>query len=70
MKVTFMEEIEVRKAWREPMCCPVCGDFKYNVHHQLKPETSECWWIECPNCGHESQPAPARDIAIARWKVR
>lgn len=68
MKVTFMEEIEAKKAWFESMCCPLCGEMKYKIHHQLQPATENAWWLECTNCGHESYPSPARDIAILRWK--
>ena len=68
MKVTFMEEIEARKAWFGNMYCPQCNEGIYRIHHQLKPETSSAWWIECSNCGFESYPSPSREIAIARWK--
>ena len=68
MKVTFMEEIEVRKAWFKSMNCPECGEIKYNVHHQLKPEEIDCWWVACPTCCFEGPPSPTREIAIARWK--
>ena len=68
MKVTFIEEIEARKAWSYKMTCPQCDEFKYKIHHQLEPQTSRGWWLECCNCGFESYPSPTRDIAIARWK--
>ena len=68
MKVIFMEEIEARKAWFGNMYCPQCNEGIYRIHHQLKPETSSAWWIECSNCGFESYPSPSREIAIARWK--
>lgn len=68
MKVTFMEEIEAKHAWRECMYCPKCDSGTYRIHHQLKPETSDCWWIACPECGHESSPAPTREFAIKRWQ--
>ena len=68
MKITFIEEIEARKAWHESMACPQCAELKYNIHHQLKPETPNTWWIECLNCGFEVAPSPSRKIAILRWK--
>lgn len=68
MKVTFVEEIEARRAWLGNMYCPQCTCGKYNVHHQLDPVTSECWWIACPECGHEGMAAPSREIAIQRWQ--
>ena len=68
MKVSFMEEIETRRAWFDSMYCSECGEGYYKIHHQLQPETSNCWWLECENCGHESESAPTRDMAIARWK--
>ena len=70
MKITFVEEIEAHKAWRECMTCPQCGEFKYRIHHQTQPESYTPWWIECCNCGYESPASPAREIAIARWKQR
>ena len=68
MKVTFIEEIEARRAWRANMYCPQCDEGTYKIHHQLKPESSHAWWLECCNCGFESYPSPSREIAIARWK--
>ena len=46
MKVTFVEEIEARKAWRECMACPQCNELKYNIHHQLQPYEAQGWWVE------------------------
>ena len=68
MKVTFIEEIEAHKAWRYIMSCPLCNEFKYKIHHQLEPQTSSCWWLECENCGYTSYPSPSREIAITRWQ--
>ena len=68
MKVTFMEEIEARKAWFDSMYCSVCGEGYYRIHHQLQPPTLDGWWLECENCEHESIAAPTREAAIARWK--
>ena len=68
MKVTFMEEIEARKAWFGNMYCPCCDEGLYKSHHQLEPKVSDCWWIECENCGFETTPASTREYAIARWK--
>ena len=67
MKVTFIEEIEARKAWTNRMTCPKCNEFKYSIHRQFQPWPDE-WWISCDNCGYETTPAPTRDIAIERWK--
>lgn len=68
MKVTFVEEIEAHHAWLVNMYCPICNEGTYKIHHQLQPETSSAWWVECPNCGFESYPSPSREIAISRWK--
>ena len=68
MKVTYMEEIEARHAWFANMYCPQCDEGTYKIHHQLKPEVAEAWWLECCNCGFESTPAPSREIAIMRWR--
>ena len=69
MKITFVEEIEARKAWRECMACPQCNELKYDIHHQLQPDNpASGWWLACPNCGFESPASPTREIAIARWK--
>lgn len=68
MKVTYYEEIEERKAWRKNMLCPQCGEPIYKIHHQLLPETSSAWWLECPNCEFEGPTGPTKEIAIARWK--
>lgn len=70
MKITFIDEIEARKAWSNKMCCPKCDEYKYNIHHQLKPEEKDGWWVECPNCGWEGPHSPDREIAIIRWKQR
>ena len=53
MKVTFMEEIEAKHAWRESMYCPKCDCGNYRIHEQLQPEVKDPWWIDCPNCGYE-----------------
>lgn len=68
MKVTFLEELESRVAFGRKMFCPNCGAHGYIIHHQLEPETSNAWWIECEECGAEGFPSPSREIAIARWK--
>ena len=68
MKITFTEEIEARRAWLGNMYCPKCVCGKYNIHHQLEPVITECWWIECPECGHESLHVPTREIAIMEWQ--
>lgn len=67
MRMTFFEEIEIKKAWRECMTCPQCNEFKYKIHHQLQPRPEE-WWIECENCGYETNPSPTRETAIMHWK--
>ena len=68
MKVTFMEEIEARKAWFVDMYCPQCDYGKYNIHQQLSPTISSKWWIECPNCGYECEHAYTRKGAIFNWQ--
>ena len=68
MKITTFEEIEAHRAWFGNMYCPQCNEGTYRIHHQIMPETSSAWWLECPNCGFESYPSPSREIAIARWK--
>jgi len=67
MKVTFVEEIEARHAWREKMYCSRCTSGKYNIHHQLQPEIGNCWWLECAECKYESKSAPTRALAIKQW---
>lgn len=69
MKVTYFEEVESRTALNRDMFCPNCGSHGYTIHHQLDPVTSNCWWIECEDCGYESEPTPDRKITIARWKL-
>lgn len=68
MKVTFIETIESHRAWRECMGCSVCNELKYDIHHQTDPDVHDCWWIQCPNCGHESHHAESREKAIWWWK--
>ena len=69
MKVTYVEEVESKTALDRDKYCPNCGSHGYIIHHQLEPETSNCWWIECEDCGYESEPAPTRKLTIARWKL-
>ena len=68
MKITFIEEIEARRAWRDCMGCMKCGELKFDIHHQIQPKVGDCWWVQCPNCGHESTHAPSRNTAIVWWK--
>lgn len=68
MKVTYMERIENRNAWSRKMYCGNCGAHEYTVVEQLEPYTKTPWKVRCPQCGYEGYEAPARDIAIARWK--
>ena len=68
MKVTFMEEIEAKHAWRESMYCPQCDCGNYRIHEQLTPGTDEPWWIDCPNCGYEGGHSATRSGAISRWQ--
>ena len=68
MKVTFVEEIEAHRAWLGNMYCPACVCGKYNIHHQLNPETDHCWWIECPECGHMGTPQSTKQLAIMEWQ--
>ena len=68
MKVTFMEELESRTAFSRKMYCPSCGSHMYIIHHQLSPETPDCWWVECEQCKYETFPSPTREVAIGRWK--
>ena len=69
MKITFMEEIEVKRALFDTRFgCSHCGEMKYNIHHQLSPATTNCWWVQCPNCEHESPHAVDRANALMRWK--
>ena len=70
MKVTYIEELEYKTALDRNKYCPNCGSHMYIIHHQLKPETSSAWWLECESCGFESFASPSRDIAITRWKQR
>lgn len=68
MKITYIEEIENRTAFSRKMYCPRCGSHIYNIHHQLQPETDRCWWIECDECGRESEGAITKKYAIEKWK--
>lgn len=68
MKVTYVEEIEAKRAWRSCMGCAQCGELKFDIHHQVQPEILESWWVECPNCGHEGCHTLSRDAAITWWK--
>ena len=68
MKVTYMERIENRTALSRKMYCPGCGGHEYDIVEQLEPATCTPWKIRCSQCGYEGFEAPARDIAIARWK--
>lgn len=65
MKVTFIEEIEARKAFTRRMTCPKCSGFKYSIHHQLQPQ--ENWWFACDDCQYETIPTPEFKIAKERW---
>ena len=65
MKVTFVEELENKNAWRECMFCKRCDSYKHIVHHQLQP--TEEWWFECWNCERETAPAPTYKEAKERW---
>ena len=68
MKITFIEEIESRHAWLGNMYCPKCICGKYKIHHQLKPQTENSWWVECDECEHEGPAAPSRELAIKGWQ--
>ena len=68
MKVTYVDELEYKTALDRNKYCPKCGSHMLIIHHQLEPVIRSPWWVECEQCGHESFPSPARDIAIARWK--
>ncbi len=68
MKITFMEEIEARRAWRECMACPRCDELKFNIHHQTSPQTYNDWWVSCPNCDFTADAAPTRKLALQNWK--
>ena len=68
LKVTYLEELEAKKAFTHKMFCPKCKGQFYTIHHQLRPETALTWWLECNDCGYTSFESPTREIAIARWK--
>ena len=68
MKVLFVEEIEPHRAWTDWMGCMHCGELKYNVHRQIRPEVEDNWWVECPICEHQGPHAPTRKLAILGWK--
>ena len=68
MKVTFLEEIESKHAWRDVSYCAKCNNGIYEVHHQLEPETSDCWWVMCPNCKREMPHMPTRAMALKYWR--
>ena len=66
MKVTFIEEIEARKAFFPSMKCRRCGSPLYEIHHQTAP--TECWWIKCSTCGCLGPESPTKLVATERWK--
>lgn len=66
MKITFIEEIEQKNAWRDCMFCRRCDSYKYILHHQTAP--TEEWWYECWNCGRTTAPASDKQTAKKRWK--
>ena len=68
MKVTYLERIEYKLAWRRDMYCPKCGDHEYAVVEQLEPSTDTPWTVRCPMCEYETYASPTREVAIARWK--
>lgn len=68
MKVTYLERIERRLAYSRKMYCGSCGGHEYEIVEQLEPYTPTPWRVRCMQCGAEGYEAPARDIAIARWK--
>ena len=68
MKITYTEQIENRTAFSRKMYCSKCGSHEYEVVEQLEPQTLTPWYVRCAQCDCEAFPAPARDIAIARWK--
>ena len=68
MKVTYLEQIEYKLAWRRDMYCPNCGDHEYAVVEQLEPNTDTPWTVRCPMCEYETKAFPTRETAIAYWK--
>ena len=70
MKVTFMEEIESRKAFTYKKRCPKCGSPYYDIHHQVTPPIPDCYWVQCRECEYEGLPGPTKDIAIGRWWIQ
>ena len=68
MKITVIEEIESKRAWAASMFCPRCGESRYQIHHQLQPNSFHCWWLSCPNCEYETEAMFAKDLAKKRWK--
>ena len=50
------------------MGCAKCDELKYDIHHQTNPDVLQCWWIQCPNCGHEGPHATTYEDAVYRWK--
>ena len=68
MKMTYIERIERKTAISRKMYCAYCGGHEYEIVEQVEPETDLKWFVRCPACGAEGYAAPARDIAIGRWK--
>ena len=69
MRITFEEQIEKHKAFSKRMKCKKCGGIHYSIHCQIQPTCIFKWYVQCDECGHESNGAITRTVAIERWQV-
>lgn len=71
MKMTFLEEIEYKRAWAPKSHCRNCGSSKYQIHHQFSSgDEDECWWCKCGECGRLTAEMPTRELALSVWRRR
>ena len=68
MKKIYEEVVERKMAWDRRMFCPKCGGHEYEVVEQISPPEENCWRIQCPQCGYETEMAPMEQLARTRWK--
>ncbi len=47
-------------------CCPFCGSAKVDI---ARTNVNACW-VECAECGGQTQSRKHREAAIALWNIR
>ena len=67
MKVTYTNIVENHMAWRAKNYCAKCGAHEYNIIEQIVPNVDRKWYVQCPQCGYETEPSYLKDIALLRW---